>query len=199
MATRGRPPAPRGVFAFDRDNWVPPEAVVLDTNVVADALLPNEPEHASCLALMEQLAVIETVVVFNRMLEIELGEVLFNLALREKHKAHRLRHVRFDDRVRPRAARLLDDGLSAWEQMKATLSWSYVELQEVDRRVPELMKACGFQSYDAVHAATLMESGLTDFITKDAGFAKLSPTDAVLHTTQARVKNTRQRRKRAGF
>ena len=199
MATRGRPPAPRGVFAFDRDSWEPPEAVVLDTNVVADALLPNEPEHAVCLALMERLAVNETVVVFNRMLEIELGEVLFNLALKQRHKANRLRHVRFDDRVRPRAARLLDEGLKAWGQLKATLSWSYVELHEVDAGVPTLMKDYGFQSYDAVHAATIVESGLTDFITKDAGFAKLPPAVAALHTTQARVKNTRQRRQRAGF
>jgi len=48
MAQRGRPPLPRGVFAFEAPEWEPSEAVVLDTNVVTEALLPNQPEHAEC-------------------------------------------------------------------------------------------------------------------------------------------------------
>src|SRR4051794_19889458 len=107
MATRGRPPAPRGAFAFDASDWQPPEAVVIDTNVVVDALLENEPEHSECLVLMERLALADTVVVFNRILEVELYEVLFTLAFLERHSKKKLRYVRYDDRVRPRAARLL--------------------------------------------------------------------------------------------
>ncbi len=103
MARRGRPPLPRGVFAFDAPEWEPPEAVVLDTNVVAEALLPKEPEHAPCLDVLELLANSGTTVVFSRLLEIELWEVIFNLALRERHPRKNIRHVRYDNRVRPRA------------------------------------------------------------------------------------------------
>ena len=46
MTQQGRPPLPRGVIAFDAPDWQPPKAVVLDTNVVAEALLPNEHELA---------------------------------------------------------------------------------------------------------------------------------------------------------
>jgi len=42
------------VLAFDAPDCEPPPAVVLDTNVVAAALLPNEPEHSACLAVLER-------------------------------------------------------------------------------------------------------------------------------------------------
>jgi hypothetical protein len=64
VTRRGRPPLPRGVVAFDAPDWQPPKAVVLDTNVVAEALLPNEQEHHPCLALLERLADRGTALVF---------------------------------------------------------------------------------------------------------------------------------------
>lgn len=199
MATRGRPPLSRGVFAFDAPEWEPPKTAVLDTNVVAEALLPNEPEHAPCLAVVERLAANGTAVMFSRLLEIELWEVAFNLALRERHPRKNIRHVRYDNRVRPRAARLLGQAHKAWERTLGTLAWSRIEIDTVASAVPELMQRYGFQSYDAVHAATLLTSGGIDFITRDGGFAVLPPTDATLHTTQARLAGTRVRRRRAGY
>jgi predicted nucleic acid-binding protein len=65
--------------------------------------------------------------------------------------------------------------------------------------VPGLIQQYGLQSYDAVHAATLLDSGITDFVTRDGGFAALPPAVATLHTTQARVANTRARRRRTGY
>jgi len=53
------------------------------------------------------------------------------------------------------------------------------------------------QSYDAVHAATLLRSGVTDMVTRDAGFAVLLPEDATLHTTRRRLSRTRARRRDA--
>lgn len=38
-----------------------------------------------------------------------------------------------------------------------------IEIHEVSHNVPHLMQEYGLQSYDAVHAATLRASGLTDF------------------------------------
>jgi len=198
VTRRGRPPLPRGVLAFDAPDWQPPKAVVLDTNVVAEALLPNEQEHRPCVALLERLADHGTAVVFSRLLEIELWEAVFNLALRERHPRKSLRHVRYDNRVRPRAARLLRQAHEAWEKTLASLTWSVIEIHEVSPDVPKLMQDYGLQSYDAVHAATLTASGLTDFLTRDGGFAVLPSAMATLHTTQARLPTTRARRRRAG-
>jgi predicted nucleic acid-binding protein len=198
VAVRGRPPLPRGVFAFDAPGWQPPEMVLLDTSVVAEALIVNQPEHSICLDVLELLASNGSTVLFSRLLEIELWETAFNLALRERHPRKHLRHVRYDSRVRPRAARLLDQAHQAWEKMLGSLSWSRVEIHEVAPEVPRLMQEYGFQSYDAVHAATLLDSKCTDFITRDGGFAVLPPTAATLHTTQARLVGTRGRRRRAG-
>jgi predicted nucleic acid-binding protein len=197
MPARGRPPLPRGVLAFDAPAWKPPEAALLDTNVVAEALLPNQPEHAACAAVLRRLADEETTVVFSRLLEVELWEVVFNLALRERHPRKNLRHVRYDSRVRPRAARLLKQAHEAWEELLNTLAWSLIEIQDIAFAVPGLMQEYGFQSYDAVHAATLLRSGLTDFITRDGGFATLPASVATLHTTQARLVQIRARRRRA--
>lgn len=200
MAAPGRRPRPRGVFAFDAPDWELPKAVVLDTNVVAEALLPNQPEHIACRTVLRRFATAGTAVVFNRLLEIELWEAVFNLALRERHPRKNIRHVRYDNRVRPRAARLLRQAQQAWqEDVLAPLAWSRIEMHEVAGDVPKLMQDYGLQSYDAVHAATLLVSGLTDFITRDGGFAVLSPAVATLHTTHARLSSTRARRRRAGY
>lgn len=199
MVARGRPPLPRGVLAFDAPEWEPPETVVLDTNVVAEALLPKEPEHFPCLAVLERLATSGTTVVFSGLLEIELWEVVFNLALRERHPRKNLRHVRYDNRVRPRAGRLLQRARKAWqEDLRSPLAWSRIEMHEIAEDVPKLMQEYGLQSYDAVHAATLLASEVTDFVTRDGGFAVLPPAVATLHTTQARLASTRARRRRLG-
>jgi predicted nucleic acid-binding protein len=199
VALRGRPPLPRGVFAFDEPAWEPPGRVLLDTNVVVAALLPKQPEHDACLAVLERLGTAGTAVTFSRHLEIELWQVIFNLALRERHPRKDLRRVRYDNRVRPRAARLFGQTRQAWPHMLGSLNWSLVEIQEIADQVPGLIQQYGLESYDAVRAATLLDSGITDFVTRDGGFAVLPPSIATLHTTQARLANTRARRRRAGY
>jgi predicted nucleic acid-binding protein len=125
--------------------------------------------------------------------------VAFNLALRERHPRKNLRRVRYDNRVRPRAARLLGQAHKAWERMLGSLAWSRVEIHDVASDVPKLMQDYGLQSYDAVHTATLMVSKVTDFVTRDGGFAVLPPALVTLHTTQTRLAGTRSRRRRAGY
>ena len=148
---------------------------------------------------MVDLASAGTTVVFNELLEIELWQVLFTAALRERHPRAKLRHVRFDERVRPRAARLLDHGKQSWEQMLSTLTYARVPLSEVADDVADVMQTYGLESNDAVHAATLAWAGTSDFLTRDGGFAKLPPAEATLHTTSSRLRNTRRRRQRAGY
>jgi predicted nucleic acid-binding protein len=82
-----------------------------------------------------------------------------------------------------------------WDNLLSTLNWQCIELHEVADAVPDLMRSYGLQSYDAVHAATLLASGATDLITRDTGFAALLPEDATIHTTTPRVARTRARRR----
>ncbi len=185
------------VVAFDGLRWESPEAVVINTSVVAEALLRREPEHAACDELLRRLAHERTRVVFNRLLEAELWEVVFNHALRTHTGQPDVRHSRFRQDARRAAAAKLDEAICAWNEMLAALDWQCVELDEVADAVPDLMCAYGLQSYDAVHAATLLRSGVTDMVSRDAGFAVLLPEDATLHTTRRRLSRTRARRRDA--
>lgn len=58
---------------------------MLDTSVAVEALLPSEPGHAACVQFLRDLAASPCLVVFNRLLEVELYETLFNVALKERH------------------------------------------------------------------------------------------------------------------
>jgi len=185
------------VIAFDTAAWDPPEAVVLDTNVVAEALLRSETEHNACDELLRRLSHAGTHVVFNRLLEMELWEVVFNHAVRTQTARRDIRHSRFLPAVRRMAGERFGEAMREWHDVLDQLNWDCVELHEVADAVPDLMRAYGLQSYDAVHAATLLRSGITDMVTRDAGFAVLMPEDATLHTTRRRLSRTRARRRDA--
>jgi hypothetical protein len=62
------------VIAFDAPDWEPPEAAVIDTNVVAEMMLADQAESSFCDALLRRLVEAKTVVVFSRLLELELWE-----------------------------------------------------------------------------------------------------------------------------
>jgi predicted nucleic acid-binding protein len=186
------------VRAFDTPSWKLPAAVVLDTNVVAEALLKDEPEHSACHSLLQRLGAEGTTVVFNGLLELELWEVVFNHALRRSVPRNERRHGRFTVDGRRDAAAALDRALRRWGEILGFLDWQRVELREVADAVPDLMRNYGLQSYDAVHAATLLASGVHDLVTRDAGFAVLLPEDATIHTTTPRLASTRAWRWRAG-
>ena len=191
MAQRGRPPLPRGIVSFESETWVPPAALLLDTTIVVEALLPSQPHHAACVALFERAGASGSTLIFNRLLETELCEVLFNIALREQH-GKRWKTARYDGRARRRAGRLLVAGLAAWEEMLDTVASSRLELSEVAAEVPGLMRAHGLRSYDAVHAASLVLAEIGDIATLDHGFAMLPQSRATVHTTSARVPTMRR-------
>ena len=191
MSQRGRPPLPRGIKSFEESNWNPPEAILLDTTVVVDALLPAQKHHAACVAFFEAVATAECTLVFNRLLETELCEVLFNIAGREQHGG-KWKSARYDGRVRRRASRLLDEGLEAWRELLSTVPWSLIELSDVSDTAPVLMGKYGFRSYDAVHAATLFAAEVSDIATLDHGFTVLKESEATIHTTRPRVSSMRK-------
>lgn len=170
---------------------------MIDTNVVAETVLPDEPEHVACDAVLQRLANARTLVVFSRLLELELWEVVFNQALRRALPRGDRRLGRFERTSRQAATEAIDRAIHLWHEWLEHLTWDCVELHEVADAVPDLMRAYGLQSYDAVHAATLLASGVTDMVTRDAGFAVLMPEDATLHTTRRRLSRTRARRRDA--
>ena len=165
------------IVAIDAPTWEPPSAVVLDTNVVAEAFLTDEPEHLACDELFRRLASHRTTVVFNRLLELEMWEVVFNQALRNVPHRER-RHRRFERESRRDAVTAMNRAERYWTELLGTLDWRCVEVEDVADAVPDLMRNYGLQSYDAVHAATLLASGVTDLVSRDAGFAVLLPEDA---------------------
>jgi predicted nucleic acid-binding protein len=191
LARRGRPPLPRGVLSFESDGWSPPAELLLDTTIVVEALLSSQPNYAACFGFFEAVAASKSTVIFNRLLETELCEVLFNIALREQH-GKRWKSARYDGRARRRAGRLLNAGLTAWGELLELLAWSRIELSEVSEEAPRLMRAHGLRSYDAVHAASLVFAGIGDFVTLDHGFAALPQGRATIHTTGARVATMRR-------
>lgn len=192
-AARGRPPSPRGVLSFQSTEWSSPEALLLDTSVVVEAVLPAQPGHEACAELFRRLAASSCTVVFNRLLETEMYEALFNLALKERH-GNSWPRARYDGRARRRAGRLLDAGRRVWSEMLESLSWSCVELAEVVEEVPRLMRSYGLRSYDAVHAASLHAAGVSEMATLDHGFAALPQSAFTLHTVDTRVATMRRRR-----
>lgn len=191
MGQRGRPPLPRGIKSFEASDWVPPEAILLDTTVVVEALLPAEKNHAACVAFFQSAVEAECTLVFNRLLETELCDVLFNLAGQEQH-GNKWRKARYDGRVRRRASRLLKDGLRAWRELLDTVPWSRIELSEASSLAPDLMGKYGLRSYDAIHAASLFIAEVADVATLDHGFTMLPEAEATIHTTQLRVPTMRK-------
>lgn len=192
MARRGRPPAPREVFSFEDPAWSPPAAMVLDTSVVVEAMLPSQPSSKACQLFLERLVASGCAVVFNRLLEVELWEAVFRLVLRERYGSKRWREYRRDGRARRRGRRRLDQARAAWQDdVLASVPWTRVELDSVAAAVPELMSGFGLASYDAVHVATALSQGLTDVATLDTDFALVPASQLTVHTTSTRLAHCR--------
>lgn len=127
------------VLAFDAPDWEPPEAAVIDTNVVAEMMLPDEAEHASCDVVLRRLVDAKTVVVFNRLLELELWEVVYEHALRRIVPGRDRRLRRFDKDVRPEPA-VADAGFAVLLPEDATL---HTTRRRLGRTRARRRDACG--------------------------------------------------------
>lgn len=175
---RGRPPLPRGVFSFEDTNPVPNE-ILLDTSFVLEALLRAQPLHAQCSAYLDRLVEAGPVVGFNRLLELELIETAFKLALVERYGNRGWRRARYDGRARRRAGRLMEEMRDAWATLLRSLNYLRIEVHEVADNAGPLMGAYGLASYDAIHVATALYAEIAAVVTLDTGFA-LVPEDSLL-------------------
>ena len=193
MRPRGRPPLPRGVWSIEDPSIAVPDEVLVDTSFVVEALIVSQPLHEPCLTFFLRLVEAETSVVFSGLLEIELYEVAFQLALKERHPRD-WKRFRHDGRARPRANRLLADVAASWDTVLEYVDYERVELAQVADRVPDLMTRYALASYDAIHVATAIDSGVRSVVTLDAGFAAVPASELTLYVDASRVAACRARR-----
>jgi predicted nucleic acid-binding protein len=183
----------KGVQSFESQGWEPPEQIALDTSVVVDFLLPGEPSHGACRRLFRSATRAGSTFVFNRLLETELIETLFRLALKERW-GKAWKRQRYDGRARRRAGRLLREGMQSWQELLEAINWSAVDHTTVQDEVAGLVAQYGVGSYDAVHIATAAHVGVKGIATLDHGFAELPQAELIVHTTSSRLKTMRARR-----
>jgi predicted nucleic acid-binding protein len=175
---------------------VGPEAIVIDTSLVVDALWPAQRHHQECAAFLARMAEINSVLVFSRLLEVELAETAFRLALKERYGNKGWKQARHDRRARERANRLMQRVLGAWEELLSGVRSASVSLDDVAEQVPTLMRQFGLASYDAAHAATAFHLGVSEFATLDAGFAAVPASRLTLYVNESRVAHCRRIRGR---
>jgi len=125
----------------------PPLTMTLDTSFVVACLNSAEPTHNESLAFLRAMQANGTTMVYNRLLEVELVEAAFKLAIKERFGKF-VPAKRRDGRVRSRAARLTDDLLAAWRDVRTSVPSLCVELHEVADEVPRAMRDWGLASYD---------------------------------------------------
>lgn len=169
-----------------------PPCVCLDTSFVVEALLTSQPLHESCARYLARLAEASADLLVSRLLELELREATFQIALKERHPRD-WKRFRGDGRARPRAARLTADITSAWDAVLENFVWTEVEIVDVMSSVAGFMEH-GLASYDAVHAATAATSDPPRVVTIDAGFAAVPESELKLYVDSSRLQSCRSRR-----
>jgi predicted nucleic acid-binding protein len=167
---------------------------VLDTSFVFEALVDGQQHHQACQDYFVRLAANGSALIFNRLLEIELLEASFRYSLLERHGGRMLRRMRNDGRARPRAGRFMESVFDAWQELLSYVPHLSVSVQDVQDRVGGLMISYGLGSYDAVHAATALHSGVNRLVTIDAGFGNVPADQLGLYVDRSRVSSCRARR-----
>jgi predicted nucleic acid-binding protein len=192
---RKRAAATRGVFPIEDPALVLPERVALDTSLVVRALMESEPLHATCATFIDRLVEGDVTLVFNELLEIELAEAAFSVALSERWGKD-WRRRRTDGRVRRRASRLLPDVRKRFEWLLRSTSNTVVPVASVAERAASLMTDYGLASYDAVHAATAIATNAGAIATTDTGFAAIPASLLTVYTDRSRLTSCRAKRSR---
>jgi predicted nucleic acid-binding protein len=192
MARRGRPPSARGIVPFDVLAYSPPNHAVLDTSYVVEALLSGQTHHRPCAEALEHVVELSDRVSYSSLLELELVEACYQVALRDQY-GKRWKQARRDGRARRRAARIAEQALEAWSDL-VDLGFQRVEASVIAGEVPELMHRYALGSYDAVHAATAFTVGADGLLALDTAFAGIPQSRLIIHTVSAKAPRMRAMR-----
>jgi predicted nucleic acid-binding protein len=186
---RGRPPSTRGIVPFDVLAYSPPNHAVLDTSYVVEALLSGQTYHEACAEALERVVELSSRVSYSSLLELELVEAGYQVALRDQYGRH-WKRARRDGRARRRAARIAEEALDAWSEL-AHLGFHRIEASRVGGAVPGLMQRYALGSYDAVHAATALEVDADGLLALDTAFAGIPQSRLTIHTVSAKASRMR--------
>src|SRR4051794_10643175 len=117
MPPVGRPPLARGVYSYEDAARPCPVEALVDTSFIVEAVIKTQPGHQASQAYLARLLAAGTTLYFNRLLEMELAETAFQIALREQYGSKRWKQARYDGRARRRAGRLMEQAQDAWEDV----------------------------------------------------------------------------------
>lgn len=193
MRPRGRPVATRGVFALEDQTLLVPRRVAWDTSFVVEALVESQPLNSVCAAFVRRLADAGTSIVVSELLEVELAEVAFRIALKERWGGNWNKH-RGDGRSRRRASRLYDDVAARYGLLLSSLTHVSVPVGLLAKEAAALMTSYGLASYDAVHAATAVAVGAEAIVAIDTGYALLPASVISIYTDRSRLAACRAKR-----
>jgi predicted nucleic acid-binding protein len=193
--TGGRRPVLHNVFTIEDKQLVLPDAVVLDTSFLVEALIDTEPLHTVCDAFLTRIDETGMTVITNALLRAELAEASFANAMKERWRG-KWRPHRSDGRSRPRAARLMNNALGRYDQLLESLPQISVPLDQVADSAVHIMAKYGLASYDAIHAATAIAAGADTMVTLDTGFGLMPASLLTLYTDHSRLATCRKNRPR---
>lgn len=183
----------RGVFTATNHPDVAPRRVLIDTTLVVEAMIADQPGQMEAAAILDNLAASGAEIVFNRLMEIEMLQAASYVAGR--HAPGNRRAGLRDGRVRRRSRRMAIDLRSTWHDFLDRVTWQRIELEVVTDAVHEVMFGTGLSSYDAVHAATAIAADCDAIATLDSDFGRLPAAQVgTIITTPHRLARTRRLR-----
>ncbi|MBV9001606.1 MAG: type II toxin-antitoxin system VapC family toxin [Solirubrobacterales bacterium] len=185
----------RGVYAIEDPALLLPDPLALDTSFVVEALIETQPLHARCAEFATRVAESGVRVVTSELLEVELAEAAFAIALKERWGRQWRRH-RSDGRARRRGRRLLNDVSGRYGLLLTAVPHIDVSLGRISAAAADVMADHGLASYDAVHAATAIATGCPAIVTTDTGFALLPASTLAIYTDRSRLTSARNKRPR---
>lgn len=168
-----------------------PAAVVLERSFVVAALERSAPGHDSAAGFLERMVLADTTLFFNDVLELQLQDAAFDLALREV----RLTGTRSEASVSELARAML----ARWQALIALTDAVYVELTPLLEDVMYYRERFGLPALDSVQAAMVMASGADGIVTVDQSFGEIDPSLLPIFTPQQFVRGTRARRRSSGW
>jgi len=190
---RGRPPATRRVLSIDAPELLPPRTAALDTSFVVEAVVETQPLHTVCARFAAHLVEAGTTVVTSELLEIELAEAAFAIALKQRWGRNWRRH-RADGRARRPARRLLAEVMTRLDELLSPVDHVAVPVGRIASSAATLMTSYGLASYDAVHASTAIAADAEAIVTLDTGFALLPQSLLAIYTDRSRLASCRAKR-----
>lgn len=186
----GRKPSVRGVYPVE-DLLIPPDDLLVDTCFVYSALGKLETHYEACREFLARATEHGTTLYFSELLEVELHEVAWKVALKERWNKD-WRRKRVDGRARRRAGRLSSGIMRGWNDLLRSFGHIRVEVSEVRDQYPAVMRRWGVASNDAIHVATAMYVDVPNIATHDTGLANVAQKDAQLYAPKACVKKMRE-------